>query len=46
LVHISQLANEFVKDPTDFVEVGQKVQVKLTGIDEQTGKIQLSMKDV
>ena len=33
LVHISQLANEFVKDPTDFVEVGQKVQVKLTGID-------------
>jgi len=44
LVHISELADEFVKDPMDFVEVGQKVRVKLTGIDEQSGKIKLSMR--
>jgi predicted RNA-binding protein with RPS1 domain len=30
----------------DFVEVGQKVRVKLTGIDEQSGKIKLSMRGV
>jgi uncharacterized protein len=46
LVHISQLADAFVKDPMDFVEVGQKVKVRLTGIDKETGKIQLSMKNV
>lgn len=46
LVHISQLADAYVKDPMDFVEVGQKVKVKLTWIDKETGKIQLSMKEV
>jgi len=46
LVHISQLADAFVKDPNDFVEVWQQVKVKLTGIDKNTWKIQLSMKDL
>jgi len=46
LVHISQLADAFVKDPNDFVEVGQSVQVKITSIDENTWKIGLSMKDL
>ena len=46
LVHISQLADAFVKDPMDFVEVWQKVKVKLTKIDKNTWKIQLSMKDL
>ena len=46
LVHISQLADAFVKDPMDFVEVWQKVKVKLTKIDRNNWKIQLSMKDL
>lgn len=46
LVHVSQIANRFISDPKDEVEVGQTVKVKITGIDEQTGKIQLSMKEV
>ena len=46
LVHVSQIANEFVSDPKEFVEVGQSVKVKVTWIDEKTGKIQLSMKEV
>ena len=45
LVHVSQLADCFVKDPNDIVKVGQKVRVRLTGIDKTTGKIQLSMKE-
>jgi uncharacterized protein len=46
LVHVSQIADKFVSDPKEEVEVGQKVKVKVTSIDEKTWKIQLSMKDV
>lgn len=46
LVHVSQIADRFVSDPKEEVEVGQSVRVKITGIDEKTGKIQLSMKEV
>lgn len=46
LVHISQLANKFVKNPADVVSVSQEVQVKVTGVDLQRKRVQLSMKDV
>ena len=46
LVHISQLADQFVSDPNEIVTVWDKVKVKITGIDKATGKIQLSMKEV
>jgi len=46
LVHISQIANEFVKDPADFVNIWDRVKVKVIGIDKEKGKIQLSMKEV
>ena len=45
LVHISQLADKFVSDPNEVVSVWDKVKVKITGIDKEKGKIQLSMKD-
>lgn len=46
LVHISQLADKFVSDPNEVVSVWDKVKVKITSIDKEKGKIQLSMKDV
>ena len=46
LVHISQIVDRFISDPKEVVEVWQTVKVKITKIDEQTGKIQLSMKEV
>lgn len=46
LVHVSQIADTFVSDPKEFVEVWQTVKVKITWIDEKTGKIQLSMKNI
>ena len=46
LVHISQLANKFVSDPNEVVQLGQAVQVKVTEVDVQRKRIQLSMKDV
>lgn len=47
LVHISQISDkDFVKDPNDFLEVGQDVKVKVVSIDEKSGKVQLSMKNL
>ncbi len=45
LVHISQLADKRVEKTADVVKVGDKVKVKLIGIDER-GKVKLSMKVV
>ncbi|MCK5741309.1 MAG: helix-hairpin-helix domain-containing protein, partial [Chlorobi bacterium] len=45
LVHISQLANRFVKHPTDVVKVGQIVKVKVTEVNEKLKRIGLSMKE-
>lgn len=45
LVHISNLANRFVKDPTDEVKVHQKVWVTVLDIDLERKRISLSMKD-
>lgn len=46
LVHVSQIADRFISDPKEEVEVGQTVRVRITAIDSTTGKIQLSMKEV
>ena len=45
LIHVSELSDKFVKNVTDVVEIGQEVEVKVIGIDEQ-GRINLSMKQV
>ncbi len=45
LVHISELRPERVEKTTDIVNVGDKVKVKLVGIDDR-GKVKLSMKSV
>ena len=46
LVHISQLSNNFVKNPSDVVSVGDIVNVKVINIDYDKQKVSLSMKDV
>lgn len=43
LVHISEIANTFVSDVHDHVQVGQQVKVKVLNISEE-GKINLSIK--
>jgi len=45
LVHISQLANRFVKDPHEVVKVGQKVHVAVMDVDLARNRIALTMKD-
>ena len=44
LVHISQLANGFVKEPSDVVKVQQRVWVTVREVDLERKRISLSMK--
>ncbi|MFZ5516709.1 MAG: Tex family protein [Candidatus Zhuqueibacterota bacterium] len=43
LVHKSQLAKRFVKNPIDVVNVGQNVKVKVLSVKPETGRISLTM---
>ena len=44
LVHISQLANRYVNDPTQIVKLHQHVKVKVIEIDRKRNRISLSLK--
>jgi protein Tex len=44
LLHVSQLADRFVKDPAEIVKVGQKVTVTVMSVDVERRRIGLSMK--
>lgn len=46
LVHVSQLADKFVSDPTTIVSIHQHVRVKVLSIDRERKRIQLTMKGV
>lgn len=44
LVHVSQMADKFVKDPNEIVKLNQKVDVKVLTVDVSRKRIQLTMK--
>lgn len=46
LVHISQLADRYVKDPNDVVKLQQHVLVRVVEVDTKRQRISLTMKDV
>ncbi len=46
LVHISQLADRFIKDPNDIVKIHQQVKVRVLEVDISRKRIQLSMKNI
>ena len=45
MVHISHLANKFVKDPNEVVTLNQQVQVKVLSVEIERKRIQLSIKE-
>jgi uncharacterized protein len=45
LVHISELADRFVKDPHEVVSLNQKVNVRVVSVDLERKRIQFSMKE-
>lgn len=46
MIHISEIANEYVEDIHDYVKVGEEVFVKILAIDETETRIRLSLRDV
>ena len=44
LVHISEMSDKYVKNPSEIVSVGDIVKVKVIGIDREKQKVKLSMK--
>jgi len=46
LIHISEISWEKVNHPKDYHQVGDEVQVKILGVDEETGKLNLSLKQL
>lgn len=46
LVHISQLANRYIKDPNDVIKLHQHVRVKVLEVDKRRHRIALTMKGV
>ena len=44
LVHISELSNRFIKEPSEAVKTGQIVKVKVLSADTKTKRIALSIK--
>ncbi|NCN87521.1 MAG: S1 RNA-binding domain-containing protein [Candidatus Pacebacteria bacterium] len=46
LIHISEISWEKVNNPKDYHKVGDRVKVKVLGIDDKTGKLNLSLKQM
>jgi len=44
LIHISELADRFIKHPNEVVELGDIVNVKIIKIDKERGRVSLSLK--
>jgi protein Tex len=46
LVHVSQMADKFIRDPKEVVKINQKVMVRVLEVDKDRKRVGLSMKDV
>ena len=46
LIHVSQMAEKYVKDPNTVVKLNQKVKVKVLEVDKDRKRIQLTLKNV
>jgi general stress protein 13 len=44
LIHISELSDGFVRDVTVFVNIGDRIKVKVLDIDDKTHQMRLSLK--
>ena len=46
LIHKTQLSNEYVNNPTDFIQIHDNILVKVISIDKERKRIGLSLKDI
>ena len=45
LIHVSKMANRFVKDPAEVVHIQQQVMVRVLEIDHERGRVALQLID-
>lgn len=46
LIHISEISDGFVKNPGDYVKVGEIINAKIIDVDDQMGHLKLSIKNI
>ena len=46
LIHISEISHNFVKDVNNFVKIGDVINTKIIGVDEENSHLKLSIKDI
>lgn len=46
LIHISEISESFVRNVTDYSEIGESIYAKIIEIDEDTKHFKLSIKDI
>ena len=46
LIHISEISHNFVKNITDYVNVGDVIFVEILDVDEELGQLKLSIKNI
>jgi len=46
LVHVSEIAQGYVKDPSEYVSVGEEIEVRVVSVNLRKNQIELSMKDL
>ena len=46
LIHISEISESFVRNVSDYVEVGEEIYAKVIEIDENTKHVKLTIKDM
>jgi len=46
LIHISEISHGFVRDPLDFVSIGEEINAEIMEIDDNSNKLKLSIRNV
>ncbi len=46
LIHISEISDGFVRNPADYVSVGEVINTKIIDVDEELGHLKLSIKNI
>jgi general stress protein 13 len=46
LIHISELSHRFVRNISDFINIGETIYVKVIDVDEESKHLKLSIKDI
>ena len=46
LIHISEISEGYVKDPADYVKIGEIINAKIIDVDDTMGHLKLSIKNI